>query len=153
EASPDLPDELAGVVENVTDSRHLAYFVASVLPLDAAGRQALLEMDAVPAKLRRVVDVLQRELAVRELGRKITSDTEERLTKKQREFYLREQLRSIQRELGEEDAADSHVGELRRRIEEARLPDEARREAERELARLASIPAASPEHGMTITYL
>ena len=153
EASPDLPDELAGAVENVTDPRHLAYFVASVLPLDVAVRQELLEMDTVPAKLRRVVDVLQRELAVRELGRKITTDTEERLTKKQREFYLREQLRSIQRELGEEDAADSHVAELRRKIEEAGLPDEARREAERELTRLVSIPATSPEHGMVITYL
>jgi ATP-dependent Lon protease len=153
EASPDLPDELAGAVENVTDPRHLVYFVASVLPLDAAARQELLEMDGIPAKFRRVVDVLQRELAVRELGKKITSDTEERLTKKQREFYLREQLRSIQRELGEEEAADSHVAELRRRIEEAGLPEEARREAERELTRLATVPPTSPEHGMIITYL
>jgi ATP-dependent Lon protease len=153
EASPDLPDELAGAVENVTDPRHLVYFVASVLPLDAAARQELLEMDGIPAKFRRVVDVLQRELAVRELGKKITSDTEERLTKKQREFYLREQLRSIQRELGEEDAADSQVAELRRKIEEAGLPEEARREAERELTRLATVPPTSPEHGMIITYL
>jgi ATP-dependent Lon protease len=153
EASPDLPDELAGAVENVTDPRHLVYFVASVLPLDAAARQELLEMDGIPAKFRRVVDVLQRELAVRELGKKITSDTEERLTKKQREFYLREQLRSIQRELGEEDAADSQVAELRRRIEEAGLPEEGRREAERELTRLATVPPTSPEHGMIITYL
>ena len=153
EASPDLPDELAGAVENVTDPRHLVYFVASVLPLDAAARQELLEMDGIPAKMRRVVDVLQRELAVRELGKKITSDTEERLTKKQREFYLREQLRSIQRELGEEDAADSQVAELRRRIEEAGLPEEARREAERELTRLATVPPTSPEHGMITTYL
>ena len=77
-----------------------SYFVASVVPLDAAARQELLELDPVAAKLRRLVDLLQRELAVRELGRKITTDTEERLSKKQREFYLREQLRSIQRELG-----------------------------------------------------
>ena len=90
EASPDLPDELAGAVENVTDPRHLVYFVASVVPLDVAARQELLEMDAVPAKLRRVVDLLQRELAVRELGKRIASD---------------------------------HVAELRRRIEEAGLPE------------------------------
>jgi ATP-dependent Lon protease len=99
------------------------------------------------------VDLLQKELAVRELGRKITSDTEERLTKKQRDFYLREQLRSIQRELGEEDESTSDVTALRRRVEEAALPEEARREAERELARLAGLSPASPEHGMIHTYL
>src|SRR5262249_18149265 len=93
------------------------------------------------------------EVAVRELGRKITTDTEERLSKTQRDYYLREQLRSIQRELGESDGADGTAAELRRRIEEAALPEEARREAERELTRLASIPPASPEHGMIVTYL
>jgi ATP-dependent Lon protease len=153
EASPDLPDELAGAVEGVADPRHLVYFVASVLPIDVAARQELLEVEGIPAKLRRVVDLLQRELAVRELGKKITSDTEERLTKKQREFYLREQLRSIQRELGEEEGADSQVAELRRQIEEAGLSEEARREADRELSRLATVPPTSPEHGMIITYL
>jgi ATP-dependent Lon protease len=153
EASPDLPDELAGAVEGVADPRHLVYFVASVVPVDVSARQELLELDGIPAKLRRVIEILQRELAVRELGKKITSETEERLTKKQREFYLREQQRSIQRELGEEDAADSHVAELRRKIEEAGLPEEARREAERELTRLATVPPTSPEYGMIITYL
>jgi len=153
EVSPELPDELAVAAENVTDPRHVAYFVASVVPLDLAVRQDLLEMDPVTAKLRRLVDLLQRELAVRELGRKITTDTEERLSKKQREFYLREQLRSIQRELGEDEGGDSGVAELRRRIEDARLPDEARREAERELGRLAGLSPSSPEHGMIVTYL
>ena len=153
QASPDLPDELAGAVESVVDPRHLLYLVASLIPLDVPARQELLEMDVLPVKLRRVVDVLQRELAVRELGRKITSDTEERLSKKQREFYLREQLRSIQQELGDEDAGGSQVAELRRRIEEGGLPDEARREADRELQRLAGLSPASPEHGMILTYL
>ena len=106
---PDLPDALGPAVEGVDDPRHLVYFVASVVPLDAAARQELLEMDAVPSKLRRLIDLLQRDLAVRELGRKITTDTEERLSKRQREFYLREQLRSIQQELGEEDAS-GHPG-------------------------------------------
>jgi len=152
-ASAELPDELAPAAESFTDSRQLAYFVASIVVADLATRQELLETDPLTAKLRRLVDVLQRELAVRELGRKITTDTEERLSKKQREFYLREQLRSIQRELGEDEGGDSHVAELRRRIEEAGLAEEARREAERELARLASIPPASPEHGIVVTYL
>jgi ATP-dependent Lon protease len=153
EASSELPDELGVAAESFTDPRHLLYFVASLVPLDLPVRQELLETDPVPAKLRRLVDLLQRELAVRELGQKITSDTEERLSKKQREYYLREQLRSIQRELGEDREADAQVGELRRRIEEAGLPDEARREAERELTRLAGLSPSSPEHGMIGTYL
>jgi ATP-dependent Lon protease len=153
EASRELPDDLALAVANVTDPRHVAYFVASVVPFDLAVRQELLETSPVTAKLRRLVDLLQREVAVRELGRKITTDTEERLSRSQREYYLREQLRSIQRELGEQEGSDGSAAELRRRIEEANLPEEARREAERELARLASIPPASPEHGMIITYL
>ena len=153
EVSSELPDELAVAANNVLDPRHVFYFVASVVPLDRAVRQELLELDPLDAKLRRLIDVLQRELAVRELGRKITTDTEERLSKKQREFYLREQLQSIQRELGEDEGGDAQVAELRRRIREAGLPDEARREAERELARLATIPPASPEHGMIVTYL
>jgi ATP-dependent Lon protease len=153
EASPDLPDELGPAVEPIVDPRHLVYFVASVAPLDVTARQELLELDAIPPKLRRLVDLLQRELAVRELGRKITSDTQERLSKRQRDFYLREQLRSIQRELGEEEGGDTQVAALRRRIEEGGLPDEARREAERELQRLAGLSPASPEHGMIVTYL
>ena len=153
EVSPDLPNELAATVATVTDPRHVAYLVASVVPIDFAARQKLLEIDPVSAKLRRLVDILQRELAVRELGRKITSDTEERLSKSQRDFYLREQLRSIQRELGEGESADGQAAELRRRIEEAALPDEARREAERELGRLGSVPSSLPEHGMIVTYL
>ena len=153
EASPELPDELAVAAENVADPRHVVYFVASVVPLEMAQRQELLEMDPVTAKLRRLVDLLQRELAVRELGRKITTETEERLTKRQREYYLREQLRSIQRELGEEDERGSEAADLRRRLEAAGLPDEARREADRELARLGGLSPASPEHGMIVTYL
>src|SRR6266446_4278174 len=99
EASRELPDDLAAAVASVTDPRHVAYFIASVMPLDLEVRQELLEATPVTAKLRRLLDILQRDVAVRELGRKITSETEERLSKTQREYYLREQLRSIQREL------------------------------------------------------
>src|SRR5512138_973294 len=148
----DLPDEVAVAAENLTDSRQVAYLIAAVTPLEAAVRQEILELDPVDAKLRRLVDLLQRDLAVRELGRKITTETQERLSKTQREYYLREQLRSIQKELGEGEEADE-VGDLRKRIDAAQLPEEARREAERELTRLSSIPAASPEHGIIRTYL
>jgi ATP-dependent Lon protease len=148
----DLPDEVAVAAENLTDSRQVAYLIAAVTPFEPAVRQEILEIDPVDAKLRRLVDLLQRELAVRELGRKITTETQERLSKTQREFYLREQLRSIQKELGEGEEGDE-TAELRKRIEAANLPEEARREAQRELTRLASIPPASPEYGIIRTYL
>jgi ATP-dependent Lon protease len=151
--SDDLPDELAAAVEVLPELRQVAYFIASVVPLDAPARQEILELDPVDAKLRRLIDLLQRDVAVRELGRKITTETQERLSKQQREFYLREQLRSIQRELGEDREGVGAEAELRRRLDEAGLPPEARREADRELERLSTIPAASPEHGMIRTYL
>src|SRR5437867_1790020 len=151
--STDLPDELPMAARNLPDPRHVVYFIASVAPLETSMRQEVLETDPVTAKLRRLLELLQRELAVRELGRKITTETEERLSKKQKDFYLREQLRSIQRELGDEEESSGEVAELRRQIEEAHLPEEARREAGRELSRLASISPASPEHGMIHTYL
>ncbi len=153
EVSPELPDDLATAAANVVDARHVVYFIAALSPIEMRARQEFLELDSVTDKLRRLIELLQRELAVRELGHKISSDTQERLSKSQREFYLREQLRSIQRELGDEDAEKSEVVELRRRIEEARLPDEARREADRELSRLSGLSTASPEHGMIVTYL
>jgi ATP-dependent Lon protease len=149
----DLPADFAAAAEGLTDPRQLVYLIASVTPLDAAARQEILALDPLSAKFRRLIDLLQRELAVRELGRKITSETEERLSKKQREFFLREQLRSIQKELGEDHEGGDDTAELRRQIEEARLPEEARREAERELDRLATIPPASPEYGLIRSYL
>jgi ATP-dependent Lon protease len=152
ELTPDLPDEIATSAETLADPRQVVYLVASAVPLPGRARQELLELDPLDAKLRRLVDLLQHEVAVRELGRKITSETQERMSKAQRDIFLREQLRSIQRELGEgEESAE--VAELRRRLEEARLPEEARREAERELERLATIPPASPEYGMVRSYL
>ena len=153
ELSAELPDELASVPESFTDPRQVVYFVASLVRMDTATRQALLEMDSVAEKLRRLVDIVQSDLSVREVSRKITSDTEQRLSKKQREFILREQVKTIQKELDEDGEEDTEVGELRRRIEEADLPDDARREAERELKRLAGMQPGSPERGMLVTYL
>ena len=148
----ELPVELALTAEGLTDSRQVVYLIATATPIDTATRQEILELDPIDAKLRRLVDVLQHEIAVRELGRKITAETQERMSKSQREYYLREQLRSIRRELGEEEGG-AEIADLRHRLEEAGLPEEARREAERELGRLESIPAASPEHGIIRTYL
>jgi len=148
----EIPDEVSTAAGLMQDPRQLAYLIAAVTPMEPAVQQEILELDPVDRKFRRLIDVLQRELAVRELGQKITLETQERLSKTQRDYYLREQLRSIQRELGE-DTEGREVEKLRKRLDEAKLPGEARREADRELNRLGSIPEASPEHGIIRTYL
>jgi ATP-dependent Lon protease len=147
-----FPAEVVAAAEGLADPREVAYLVASVAPLPTPARQEILELDPVEAKLRRLVELLQHEAAVRELSRQIATQTQARLTKAQREHLLREQLRSIQEALGEA-AENPELADLRRRIEAAGLPEEARKEAERELARLESIPQASPEYGIIRTYL
>jgi ATP-dependent Lon protease len=147
-----LSSDVTNAVEALDEPLQVAYAVATALPLDFAVRQDVLELGSAEAKLRRLVDELQHELAVRELGQSITERTQERLTRLQREAILREQLRSIQAELGE-GADGSEVDALRRRIEQASLPPDVRREAERELDRLGAIPEASPEHGLIRTWL
>ncbi|GIW06291.1 MAG: Lon protease [Dehalococcoidia bacterium] len=149
---PNAPAELLAAVEGLSDPRQVAYFVASTIPLRYEDRQAILELDPVEAKLRRLNELLQRELQVREVGRQITAATQSRMDRTQREYFLREQLRSIQQELGEGEES-GEIATLRRQIEEAGMPEEARREADRELNRLQSIPTASPEFAMTRTYL
>jgi ATP-dependent Lon protease len=151
---PEVPDEVGLAAENVADPRQVAYLVASTGLLDSPARQEILELEPVEAKLRRLIEILQREESVRELGQQIAAETQGRMTKAQREYFLREQLRSIQQELGEGgDDPLSEIGELRRKIAETALPEDVRREAERELERLATIPPASPEHGIIRTYL
>ena len=149
---PDLPQELAPAAEALSDSLQVAYLVAAALPFPLAARQELLEAEPVATKLRLLVQLLQHELAVRELGRRIQSETQERMTRQQRDFLLREQLRSIQSALGE-GGEGQETADLRRRIESAGLPEEAQRETERELQRLESLSAASPEGGIIRTYL
>ncbi|MCC2628572.1 MAG: lon, partial [Thermomicrobiales bacterium] len=149
---PEVPDEVGAAAETVTDPRQVAYLVASTGLLDGPARQEILELEPVEAKLRRLIEILQHEESVRELGQQIAAETQGRMSKVQREYFLREQLRSIQQELGE-GGDDPEIGELRRKIAETTLPEDVRREAERELERLATIPPASPEHGIIRTYL
>ncbi|HEX2987180.1 MAG TPA: endopeptidase La, partial [Chloroflexota bacterium] len=100
-----------------------------------------------------LTDHVQREIEITQIGESIRSRAEEQIGKSQREYLLREQLRAIQRELGEETEQAREVSDIRKRIEEAELPSEARQEAERELNRLEQLPAISPEHGIILTYL
>jgi ATP-dependent Lon protease len=153
ELSNYLPNELSAAATNITDPREFAYMVASSVRGEVAFKQTVLEADSVREKLQMLTDYLQREIQVTEISESIRAQAQERISKSQREYILREQLRAIQRELGEEEGPSREVAEIRRRIEEANLPPEARHEAERELARLAQLPAVSPEHGIILTYL
>ncbi|MCL6649751.1 MAG: endopeptidase La [Chloroflexi bacterium] len=152
DVTPNPPPELLATVEGLSEPRQVAYFVATTFPLDFANRQAILDLQPVEAKLRRLLDLLQREIQVRQVNREIQAATQTRMDKAQREYFLREQLRSIQQELGEGEEANE-IATLRQQIDAAGMPEEARREAERELSRLQTIPPASPEYAMTRTYL
>ena len=128
----ELPAETANAAEALPDARQVAYLIASVIPIAAATRQELLELDPLEAKLRGIIELLQNEVSVRELGQKITSETQQRMSRTQRDFFLREQVRSFQHELGEGDD-NPDITQLRARLAEAGLPQEALHEAEREL--------------------
>ncbi len=151
--APHLPAELSGGAAAIDDPLHLAYYIANHTRLTTEQRQEILEIDSAKAKLERLLGHMSHELEVLELGRKIQSQAEEQMGKAQREYFLREQLKAIQRELGELDSELGELGELRERIAKAGLPPEAQREADRELSRLERIPSASPESSVIRTYL
>ncbi len=151
--APYLPGELLGAVLNVDQPLHLAYLVANHIRLSTEQRQELLELDTPAAKLEKLLGWMARELEVLELSQKIRSQAEEHMGKAQREYFLREQLKEIQRELGELDQDQAELADLRERIEKAGLSAEAKREADRELVRLERIPSASPESSVIRTYL
>ena len=151
--APHLPAELSGGAAAIDDPLHLAYYIANHTRLTTEQRQEILEIDSSKVKLERLLGHMAHELEVLELGRKIQTQAEEQMGKAQREYFLREQLKAIQRELGELDSELGELGELRERIANAGLPPEAQREADREIARLERIPSASPESSVIRTYL
>jgi len=151
--APYLPGEVLAASANIVDPVHLAYFIGDHLKLSTLQRQHLLETDDLETKLANLLALMEHELQVLELGRSIQVKAEEQMGRAQREYLLREQLKAITRELGELDQGGGETGELRDRIEKAGLPAEARKEADRELARLERIPAASPESSLIRTYL
>jgi len=152
--TPTLPDELAGVADAAEGHGALGDAVAAALPgLPPALRQELLETLDVKARLQKLAAALGKEVEVLELGSKIQSDVQSELSKSQREYYLREQLKAIQKELGEGDERTQEIDALRQRIEAAGMPDEARREALRELDRLAKMPPAAAEYTVARTYI
>lgn len=146
-----VPNELAMAIANINNPGNLADFIAANLPFKAEDRYRVLEQLDVTERLRLVNDLLAREVEVLEIGQQIRGQVQGEMDKRQREYILREQLQAIQKELGEEEQPE--LAELRRKLDEANLPEVARKEADRELERLQMIPQASPEYGMTRTYL
>jgi ATP-dependent Lon protease len=152
--SPSLPDELAGAVKGITDPGHLADAIASALTaLGIEVRQEVLEIADERARLSRLVAALAKEADVLELGSKIQSQVQSEVGKSQREYYLREQLKAIQKELGQGDERTQELDELREKIEAARMTEEAKKEALRELDRLGKMPPAAAEYTVARTYL
>src|SRR5713226_6028860 len=153
-ASPNLSDDLATAVANTNEFGRLADLVAGILPgLSHPERQAVLEQIDVRARLALVHKYLARELELIELRNKIQSQVQGQLSQTQREFYLREQLKAIQKELGEGDENRREIDELRDKLEAAGMTDEVKAEAMKELKRLGRISPMSPEYSVTRTYL
>jgi ATP-dependent Lon protease len=150
---PYLPDELQLAATNAEDPSALANLIATTMRLKTSEKQELLEEADVEARLRQLTVILNRELELLELGTKIQSQVHSEMEKSQREYFLRSQLKAIQEELGEGDEQQAEIAELRAQIEEANLPEEAEKQARRELDRLAKLPSAAAEYGVIRTYL
>ncbi|MDP3183240.1 MAG: endopeptidase La [Desulfobaccales bacterium] len=153
ELSPYLPAELGALVRELGDPRVLADVTAGSLNISKADKQGLLETINVKERLRQVLTFINRELEILELGKKIQSQVQGEMEKGQKDYYLREHIKALQRELGETDERTREVDELQFRLEEAGLPPHALKEAERELARLKRTPPTSPDHQVIRNYL
>jgi ATP-dependent Lon protease len=151
--APYLPEELLLAAANAETPSALANLIASTIRLKTEEKQDLLETVDVEERLRKLTAILSRELEVFELGTKLQSQVQEEMDKSQREYFLRQQLKAIQEELGEGDEQQAEITELRTQIEEAGLPEEADKQARRELDRLSKLPSAAAEYGVIRTYL
>jgi ATP-dependent Lon protease len=153
EAVPYLPEELQMAVANLEDPAELAHMIAGALRIKTEDKQALLEERDVAKRLRMLSELLARELELVEIGSRIQSQVQSEMDKGQREYFLRQQLKAIQEELGEVDETQAEATELRERLGQAGLPDYAWKQAERELQRFERLPPQAAEHGVIRTYL
>jgi ATP-dependent Lon protease len=151
--APNMPEDAGKFLDQVQDPRYLAYLISANSRLEVAEGQKILEMDNVKDKFRALMVHLTREKEVLTLGQKIQSEAREEMDKAQREYYLRQQLRAIQKELGEADESQVAADDYRKKIEDAGLPEEAKKEALRELKRLEGMPPQAAEHSVIKTYL
>jgi ATP-dependent Lon protease len=153
EEVPYLPEELQMAVANLDDPSALAHLIAGALRIKPEEKQELLEEVDVAKRLRRLSEILARELDIVAIGSKIQSQVMGEMEKSQREYVLRQQLKAIQEELGEKDPAEAEVDELREQLAQLALPEDVRKQADRELSRLEKLPQAAAEHGVIRTYL
>src|SRR3954464_14659625 len=153
EEVPYLPEELQMAVANLEDPSALSHLIAGALRIKVEEKQELLEEVNVAKRLRRLSEILARELDIVAIGSKIQSQVMSEMEASQREYVLRQQLKAIQEELGEKDPAEAEVDELRSQLAEIELPEEVRKQADRELSRLEKLPQAAAEHGVIRTYL
>jgi ATP-dependent Lon protease len=153
-AAPNLSDEVATAAGNIAEAGRLADFIAGTLPnLSHVERQSVLEQNDARSRLQFINRQLAREVELLELRQKIQSQVQGQLSQSQREFYLREQLKAIQKELGEGDDREQESVELREKLENAGMPEEVKEEALKELNRFSKINPMSPEHTVARTYL
>ncbi|MFN2383789.1 MAG: endopeptidase La [Gemmatimonadota bacterium] len=152
-ASTYLPDELQQAVHQITDPDKFVYLVASMVRLEPDDRQRILEDDDSEAKLTLLLGALRRELNVLEIGGEIKSQVDEEIQKKQREYYLREQLEAIRDELGEGEDGAAEINRLRQCLVDSQAPAYVMQAAEEQFTRIANIPAASPEYSVILSYL
>ncbi len=152
-ANPQSSVELSQLLEDSGDPLRLVYLIGSMLSLELEKEQALLQAETVLDALRLMHTYLTYEIQVLEIRSKIASDAQSEMGKQQRDYLLRQQLRAIQQELGEQSPEQAEIDQLRERIEKAQLPDEVLKEVQRELSKLEKIPAASPDHSLTRAYL
>lgn len=151
--NPNMPDDAYVAAMNVDEPGWLADLIASIIELDVPDRQGILETIDPAVRLQKLSLLLAKELDVLELQSQIHTQVQEEVDKSQREYFLREQLKVIQNELGESDTYTQEINELRERVAEMEIPEEARAKAEKELNRLSSMPPMSPEVGIIRTYL
>jgi ATP-dependent Lon protease len=153
EGNPYLPEELQLAIANIDDPSALSHLIAGSLRLKPEEKQGLLEEVDVARRLRRLVDILARELEVISIGSEIQNQVQSEIDKSQREFVLRQQLEAIRRELGEFDESAAEANELRQQLDAIALPEEVRRQVDRELKRLEALPTQAAEHGIIRTWL
>ncbi|NRB73762.1 MAG: endopeptidase La [Verrucomicrobiales bacterium] len=153
ETNPAIPDEATNALRSIDSPSILTDFLATNLSLELTQKQALLEETDIATRADEVQQVLNNQLHIAELQQKLRADVEDEFSDAQRRAYLREQLRAIQRELGEGDGTEEQTEELRDRLDAANLPEDVMEAATRELKRLDIIPPASPEHSVIVSYL
>ncbi|MGD8243078.1 MAG: endopeptidase La [Desulfobacterales bacterium] len=153
EMTPDAPNEMGNAVSRIEDPLQLAYVTAFNIKLSTEKRQALLEIDSVNAKLKRLLEHLAREEEMLSIGQKIQTEVKEKMNRSQREYVLRQQLDAIKKELGEDEDESAEADDFEARLQNAELPAEARKEAQRELERLQNMSPQSAEYPLIKNYL